>query len=190
MEPNTTQTAAAAAPSEGLSTTNIIMIVLALIAVGGFFLWPTISKALGGEAAPIVPPVGTSGTGGAALPGTGATGAHHSDYVSDELLNKVVMSNYEKYSPLIPDGVSYDKATPAQQYAYNTYRARVKELFGEDKGSDSMDYRGAYVDGFFKGMDLKQKMDYVGIFKDYIQQYLDSPTKLFHWDVKVGQFKK
>lgn len=170
-----------------------LWVVVALILVVGFMFKDKIASMMAPASS------STSGTGGTANPPTPSDGGSSdlvnrkvtvpgNDYVSGDAINKVMLGNYEHYTPLMT--TSYDKATPAQQYAYNIYNARKKELFGENKDNTGLDWTGAYVDSFFVGMDLKQRPDYLGIFKDYIQQYLDSPVKIPHWDTQKGQFRK
>ncbi len=114
-----------------------------------------------------------------------------SDYVSNAAVKKKLSGKYLPAVDLIPNGVPYDKATKEQQYAYNIYAGKVKELFGEKKDSTGLDWQGSWVNGFMKGMNLAYRPDYVAIFKPYITEYLNSDAKMPHWDVKtVGEFIK
>ena len=110
------------------------------------------------------------------------------DYVTGEAINKRQLSNYAPWVDLKLDQKTHDadQSNPAKKAKWDQYGAywgKINELFGDPSNNEP------YVTGFMKGMNLALKHDLVAIFKDSIQQYLDNPAKLPHWEVtKAGQF--
>lgn len=106
------------------------------------------------------------------------------DYVSGDAINKVLLGNYEKYKVLIPEGTKRLDSNKKLWEKYDGYWGKIDELFGPAKDNEPA------VSAFLKGMNLAWRPDYVAIFKDYIQEYINNPAHLSHWEVAVGQFLK
>lgn len=117
--------------------------------------------------------------------------AKGNDYVSGEAIAKRNGGNYKAWQDL---GLNEkdrekDKKDPIKMDKWNQYNSfwgKINELFGEP----SQNSREPLVRGFLKGMNLSEESSYVGIFKPFIQQYMDNPAHKYHWEVSVGEFLK
>lgn len=119
------------------------------------------------------------------------TAAKGNDYVSGEAIAKRNGGSYKAWQDLGLKGEDRekDKKDPIKMDKWNQYNSfwgKINELFGEP----SQNSRESLVRGFLKGMNLSEESSYVGIFKPFIQQYLDNPAHKNHWEVTAGEFLK
>lgn len=167
---------------KGLSKTTIALIALAVVGIGAAFLWPLISSML----MPAPTKLGKSDT--VPAPAAAPTLPSGNDWVSAEAVNKRILGNYAKWTDL---GLSEatkeaDMKIPAKKAKWDQYYAywgKINELFG-DPAKNNIE---PLVSGFMKGMDISQTANNVAIFRTYIQEYIDNPTHMYHWELKQGQ---
>lgn len=116
--------------------------------------------------------------------------AKENDYVSGEAIAKRSGGNYNGFQDLGLNQADRekDKKDPIKMGKWNQFDAywgAIDSNFGSPSTNEPL------VTGFMKGMNLSLQRDYVGIFKPYIQKYLDNPAKKFHWEVvAAGEFLK
>jgi hypothetical protein len=99
-------------------------------------------------------------------------------YASTDTYNKVALGRLVTW---------LDKQTDSEM---QNYWAAERGLFGEKKfpwNGGQLDAIGAAVDGWFKGMNLRRRSDYVYMFKDDIKKYIESGGPP-HWDVATGEY--
>lgn len=203
----------------GSNTTLYIGLGLGTLVVGviGFFVWKKMSAAPVADTTPKKKSGSASSTGGGASdsapvvdggavpPMTGtpiATGtannaanASANGFVSDAAVAKRRSGNYATYNPqgLIPAGMAYAKATPAQQNAYNAYIVSCNKLLGTNMvfGTDggSMDSNEKYASAFLQGMSLAQTPANLTAFVQEIKAYIANPSHILPWEsLTTGQF--
>ncbi len=99
-------------------------------------------------------------------------------YASTDTYNKLTLNKYATW---------LDNQTDSElQNYWNVER----KLFGEKKydwNGGKLDAIGAAVDGWFKGMNLRRRSDYVYMFQDDIKNYLAKGGPP-HWDVTTGEY--
>jgi hypothetical protein len=113
--------------------------------------------------------------------------AKGNDYVSGEAIAKRSGGNYNAYQDIPKIDREKDKNDPMKMHLagqYDAFWGAIDSNFGSPSTNEPL------VRGFLKGMNLSLQRDYVGIFKPYIQKYLDNPAKKFHWEVTAGEFLK
>lgn len=175
-----------ASTGTGLSGLQIALIAIAIISIGAIFLWPSLSKLMGGSptAADLNAGANSSLPPATAPPASalGGDGKLNSSIVPADAVELRVSKKKEfgRYNEKIPD--------------YNSYYSKAFSIVGDNrddaqKKANEINYNVAAVTGFFKGMNIAANAENVILWKDYIRDYVDSENKLYAWEItKVGQF--
>ena len=176
---DSTATTPATPSAGGMSTTTLALIAVAVL-VFGAFLYTKMKAA----SAAVTPNVGSGAGASSSTAASMDSGLLVSTNPVDPQAIALRKQNLAKYEPFKDGESNLD------------YNKHIVSAYGDDrsaadiKAGKGINYKGAYVDGFMKGMNLRQTVPNFNAWKNYIDSYMDNDNKQYHWDVQIGQYLK
>lgn len=135
-----------------------------------------------------------AGTGGTTTPDTSGGGAKSNDYVQGATIDKRNgNSDFKPYDANSPDEQGFKQSISdlfdLSPKIKNIWTKKHKKRVTNDANNKLADTE-TYVRGFLKGLNLALRADYVGIFGQQLQDYMNNPAKMKEKLVDTGFFLK
>ena len=177
----------------GFFSKTTMAIIAVVVLILGVLLY-TKMKAAPAANAPATPKVGS---------GTDSSSSSTDAPASNSTVQKRSGGLLVNTNPVDPEAIALRKGNLSQYEPFRTgewnndYNVHLIAAYGDTrnaadiKAGTGINYNGAYVDGFMKGMNLRQTVQNFNAWKPYIDKYMNNDNKQFHWDVQtIGQYLK